>query len=464
MYPTISDLIKDIFGVNIPLPIQSFGFFMAIAFIVAAWLVMRELKRKERNSILSIQKRKVLIGKPATAQELIIMGIIGFILGYKVLGMILHYSSFSENPQSFVFSSDGSIIGGILGAAIAVYLRYWEKNKQKLETPKWEEIDVHPYELTGNIIMLGALFGVIGAKVFDCLENIDSFISDPLGSLFSFSGLTFYGGLIFAAISIILYAKKNNIPPLVMCDVAAPAIMIAYAIGRIGCQTAGDGDWGILNSAYITNSDTKIELVQGSQYQDTLQKYQSFYFNEFNTHDLREVPHISVSGPSWLPKWMFAYSYPNNVIDSGVKNEYLRIKSKNDKHYSQLPIPVFPTPFYETTMCALLFIVLWAIRKRIKTTGVLFSVFLIMNGVERFFIEKIRVNIKYHIFGHSITQAQIYFYAFVLCRDTAAYLSITKEKQNTCHNNLIVVIYGLSKNMRRSLPLARSIGSFLKAK
>ena len=407
MYPTISDLIKDIFGIKIPLPIQSFGFFMAVAFIVAAWLVMKELKRKESNAVLSVLKRKVLVGKPATVQELVTMAIIGFILGYKVLGMILHYSSFTENPQTFVFSSEGSIIGGILGAAIAAYLRYWEKNRQKLETPKWEEIDVHPYELTGNIIMLGALFGVIGAKVFDCLENIDSFISDPIGSLFSFSGLTFYGGLIFAAIAIIWYAKRNNIKPLVMCDVAAPVIMIAYAIGRIGCQTAGDGDWGILNSAYITNSDTKIELVQGSQYQDTLKKYQSFYSYEFNTHDLSEVPHLSVAGPGWLPKWMFAYSYPHNVINSGIEITGNKEREKIPKHDYQLPIPVFPTPFYETTMCAILFIVLWAIRKRIKSTGVLFAIFLIMNGVERFFIEKIRVNIKYHIFGHSITQAEI---------------------------------------------------------
>jgi prolipoprotein diacylglyceryl transferase len=360
MYPTISDLIKDIFGVNIPLPIQSFGFFMAIAFIVAAWLVMSELKRKERNAILSIQKRKVLIGKPATVQELVIMGIIGFILGYKMLGMILHYSSFTENPQSFVFSSDGSIIGGILGAVIAAYLRYHEKHKQKLETPKWEETDIYPYELTGNIIMLGALFGVIGAKVFDCLENIDSFISDPIGSLFSFSGLTFYGGLIFAAISIILYAKKNNIPPLVICDVAAPAIMIAYAIGRIGCQTAGDGDWGIVN---------------------TLAK-----------------PHWL----SFMPDWVWAFNYPHNVINEGIA-----IPGCIGKHCFILNPPVFPTPFYETMMCAILFIALWAIRKRIKTTGVLFAIFLIMNGVERFFIEKIRVNVKYHIFGYSITQAEI---------------------------------------------------------
>ncbi|MGD0711279.1 MAG: prolipoprotein diacylglyceryl transferase family protein [Bacteroidales bacterium] len=360
MYPTISDLIKDIFGVNIPLPIQSFGFFMAIAFIVAAWLVMRELKRKESNAILSIQKRKVLVGKPATAQELVIIAIVGFIIGYKLLGMIIHYSSFVENPQTFVFSSVGNIIGGIIGAAIAAYFRYWEKNKHKLETPKWEEIDLHPYELTGNIIMLGALFGVIGAKVFDCLENIDSFISDPLGSLFSLSGLTFYGGLIFAAISIIWYAKKNNIPPLVICDVAAPAIMIAYAIGRIGCQTAGDGDWGIVN---------------------TLAK-----------------PHWL----SFMPNWVWAFNYPHNVINEGVA-----IPGCVGRHCFMLNPPVFPTPFYETIMCAILFIALWAIRKRIKTTGMLFAIFLIMNGVERFFIEKIRVNIKYHIFGYNITQAEI---------------------------------------------------------
>jgi len=116
---------------------------------------------------------------------------------------------------------------------------------------------------------------------------------------------------------------------------------------------------------------------------------------------------LSVAGPDWLPKWMFAYSYPHNVINSGIEITGNKEREKIPKHDYQLPIPVFPTPFYETTMCALLFIVLWAIRKRIKITGVLFSVFLIMNGIERFFIEKIRVNIKYHIFGYKITQAEI---------------------------------------------------------
>ena len=74
---------------------------------------------------------------------------------------------------------------------------------------------------------------------------------------------------------------------------------------------------------------------------------------------------------------------------------------------TSLANPVYPTPFYEIIMCGILFLILWAIRKKVKTTGVLFSIYLIFNGAERFLIEQIRVNTEYHIIGHGITQAQI---------------------------------------------------------
>jgi prolipoprotein diacylglyceryltransferase len=72
-----------------------------------------------------------------------------------------------------------------------------------------------------------------------------------------------------------------------------------------------------------------------------------------------------------------------------------------------LPLPVYPAPVYEIIMALLLFGLLWSIRKKVKMTGRLFAIYLVVNGIERFFIEKIRVNNKYDIFGFHPTQAEI---------------------------------------------------------
>jgi len=58
-------------------------------------------------------------------------------------------------------------------------------------------------------------------------------------------------------------------------------------------------------------------------------------------------------------------------------------------------------------ICTLIFIFLWRIRKRIKIPGLLFSIYLILNAVERYTIETIRINIHYNVLGLSLTQAQI---------------------------------------------------------
>ena len=78
-------------------------------------------------------------------------------------------------------------------------------------------------------------------KLFDNLENWDRFIQNPIANLLSPSGLTFYGGLICAAATILWYAKRKNIGLLHLCDAAAPGLMLSYATGRIGCQVSGDG-------------------------------------------------------------------------------------------------------------------------------------------------------------------------------------------------------------------------------
>ncbi len=367
MYPKISDFINDVFGTNINLPIQSYGFFVALAFVVAAFILYFELKRKEKEGMIPYQIKKRLIGNPPKFQDFIVPFVIGFIVGFKLVEAVFNYSDLAEQPGEFIFSLRGNIWGGLLIGAYSIYSTYRKIKKAQLDKPTWVEEKLHAYDLTGSLVFIAAIAGIIGAKVFHQLENMDEFLADPIGSLLSFSGLTFYGGLIVAAITLIIYAKKNKIPWPELADAIAPVLMIGYAIGRIGCQVSGDGDWGIVNL------EPKPEWL------------------------------------SFLPDWLWAYDYPHNVLDHGVL-----IEGCSGPHCYRLAQPVFPTPVYETTTCLILFSVLWFLRKRIKIPGILFSIYLIFNGFERFFIEKIRINTTYHIFNSEITQAEIISVVLIL--------------------------------------------------
>ena len=75
---------------------------------------------------------------------------------------------------------------------------------------------------------------------------------------------------------------------------------------------------------------------------------------------------------------------------------------------------VFPTPVYETIMATLIFLFLWSIRKRLKVPGLMFGAYLMFNGAERFFIEKIRVNNKFDWMGIEATQAEVIAVLFFL--------------------------------------------------
>ena len=362
MYPTLYHLVNDIFGIEISglRAVQSFGFFVAMAFLTASYFFQKELKRKEDQGLIGMISQKVYKGGKASTKDLILSGLLGFVLGFKLLHLILNSSEFLENTQKFLLSTKGNLLGGIIGAALVAYMKYREKEKEKLPEPKWIEEPLHPYELVGNMTLVAAVAGILGAKIFHNLENLEEFMSDPWGSLISFSGLTMYGGLIVGSTAVIGYAVKNKINAWHLIDACAPGLMLAYGVGRIGCQIAGDGDWG------IDNPDAIPQAI------------------------------------SFLPDWMWSYSFPHNVNNVGVP-----IPGCKGDHCNMLPVPVFPTPFYETVMCSILFFLLWSIRKKVSTPGVLFCIYLACNGVERFLIELIRVNTVYHIFGNEITQAQI---------------------------------------------------------
>ncbi|MCD6556156.1 MAG: prolipoprotein diacylglyceryl transferase, partial [Bacteroidales bacterium] len=185
MYPGISDFLREMFGIDIPLPIQSYGFFVATAFLVGVWIMIKELKRKERQGLLYATDKKVLIGAPANTKDLILSVLIGFIIGYKLIDAVLRYSDFVANPQDFILSSSGNLIGGIIIAGVSGFYTWREKYKKKLETPKWKTKKVYPHDLAGNILVIAGIVGLLGAKIADNLENWDRFSADPIGSLMS---------------------------------------------------------------------------------------------------------------------------------------------------------------------------------------------------------------------------------------------------------------------------------------
>jgi len=359
MYPNLYFLIRDIFGIQLSglQLVNTFGFFVALAFVGSGFVLHSELKRKEKLGEFIPIEEELIVGAPATWGELATSVVFGFLFGYKLLGAFLIEDALS-NPQLFILSSQGSVGAGIGVAALMTYLKWREKDKVKLAVPEKKSYLVWPHDRVGDIVLQAALWGFIGAKIFHNLENINDFIKDPIGSLIAFSGLTFYGGLIIATIAIIIYIKKYKISVIHFADAMAPTMLFAYAAGRIGCHMSGDGDWGIVN--------------------------------------LNPKPF------SWLPNWAWAYQYPHNVVNEGE-----RIAGCFGNYCNQLPLPVYPTTFYEIIGTFVLFLIMWSIRKKISQPGILTGLYLVFAGVERVLIEKIRVNNKYEFLPFKPTQAEL---------------------------------------------------------
>ncbi len=239
-----------------------------------------------------------------------------------------------------------------------------EKDKSKRRGAMQE---ASPSVLVGTLTVLAVVGGFFGAKIFHILENLGDFFLDPFGLLFSSGGFTFYGGLIVAGASIAYYVRKKGLPVGAVADAIAPGLMLGYGIGRIGCHLAGDGDWGIA-------ADLSAK-------------------------------------PGWLPTWLWAETYPNNIL--GV----------------DLPATgVYPTSIYEFLMAAALFGILWAARKHLFRNGWLFYLYLLFAGMERLLIEQIRVNNEFVFLGMTVTQAEVI--SVVLMLAGAMGLALTTRRRD----------------------------------
>src|SRR4051812_15687566 len=153
MYPNLYFAFKDLFGISLPFLrfVNSFGFFVALAFIGAAVVLSKELLRKEREGLLLGKDEMVLIGKPASPSELFLNFILGFLLGYKIIGLFISNSPLTANPKDFIMPSAGSWPAGIIVGLIFAGMKWWEKNKQKLPQPQEKKIRIWPHDRVGDV-------------------------------------------------------------------------------------------------------------------------------------------------------------------------------------------------------------------------------------------------------------------------------------------------------------------------
>jgi phosphatidylglycerol:prolipoprotein diacylglycerol transferase len=97
-----------------------------------------------------------------------------------------------------------------------------------------------PVDWAYEAVIYALVGGLVGSRVYYVVENYDQVKHDFFGHLFSGSGLVWYGG----AIAVIIWAYRRGMLNLVLLDLCSVPLAVGYAVGRIGCQVSGDGDYG----------------------------------------------------------------------------------------------------------------------------------------------------------------------------------------------------------------------------
>jgi phosphatidylglycerol---prolipoprotein diacylglyceryl transferase len=102
-----------------------------------------------------------------------------------------------------------------------------------------------PPDWAWEIVLAALAGGLVGSRLDFIVENYDDVKDDLLGNIFSGSGLIWYGGAIGGALAVLLWARYRGMLNVALLDLTAVPLALGYAVGRIGCQLSGDGDYGI---------------------------------------------------------------------------------------------------------------------------------------------------------------------------------------------------------------------------
>ena len=217
-------------------------------------------------------------------------------------------------------------------------------------------------ELAWDFMLWIALGGILGAKLYYNALHFEDLKADPIGELTNRAGLVWYGGLIGGVLAYWWQVRKHKLPLGPLFDAAAPALFLAYAIGRMGCFLVGD-DYGL-----PTDHPIGVAFPEGAP--------------PSTAGYLRTV----------------GADIPASVPDSTI-------------------MTVHPTQLYEVAAALVLFFVMLRISKKNLLPGRLFALFLAFYAVERFLVEFVRAKSDRLLLGLSTSQL-----ASILLIGIAAYI------------------------------------------
>ena len=214
-------------------------------------------------------------------------------------------------------------------------------------------------EKAWDLVFMAVIGGIVGAKAYYVLLNYERLLDDPIGLIFARGGLVWYGGFILATALVVWEIRRQKLPLPKMADATAPALALAYAVGRVGCFLVGD-DWGRPTGAWYG-----VRFPQGA---------------------------------------------PPTRVDIIEREFGITVDPALVEEYGQI-VPVHPTQLYEVGMSTLIFFLLWRIRRHQHRAGWLFMLWLILAGLERFLVEFVRA--KDDRFLGALTLAQVLSLAIV---------------------------------------------------
>jgi phosphatidylglycerol:prolipoprotein diacylglycerol transferase len=183
-------------------------------------------------------------------------------------------------------------------------------------------------------------------------------------------------------------------------DMLSPVVLLAYGIGRIGCQLAGDGDYGIPS-----------RLPWAMSYPQGTAKPTATLVDYFATKPMERA------------EWHYDSL---RAIVTGVDKLGQRITRFDEV------VTVHPAPVYETLFCVIAFILIWRLREKYEAQiGKLFSLVLVVMGFERLMIEFIRINPLYA----GLSMAQWISVAMIVIGGYLLAFYYPKQKTNLVHQH-----------------------------